>query len=482
VSGTSTILKLLSGPHVGAQAAVPAEPLIIGSSDEADVVLSDPHIAPRHCKLYTTAEGVQVEREEGVLYLDGKKTADSKFTLAPGHILTLGSTHLAIGPKGQPWPTLVLPEIREIEEATEEEKPAEEVTPEVDAPPAVAQKPSGKKRRFPIPAGWIAATVIVLVAITAGFLSYNAGKEPRPTFSPTQEVEFEENRGRNSEAAERKIAEQIEKQFPTVQVQFVEVSGKRHLQLWGRQLEQMAAARAFVNNLETTPLVDFINVNELEVSLRELGTLFGYRLDVNVTEPGVARWFGYIPKKEDWDQLAKRITNDMKLIKANILDLTYGTDLEKELKAQLASAKVGGGLDIRLEPQGITLAGMLPASTVETVQKEIQKFEDQHPEIEIKEQWNTGNVKPPSGMLLGSSISGVFVGDGASWVTLSNGQRLFLGAKLAGDYTLQDIRREQLTLTGPNGSIQIPINLEDENPSFEETEAVSSSSPYQSSR
>jgi len=484
VSGTSTILKVLSGPHVGAQAAVPSEPLIIGSSDEADVVLSDPHIAPRHCKLHTTAAGVQVEREEGVLYVDGKKADQEDFILAPGQVLTLGSTHLAIGPKGQPWPTMVLPEIREIEEPTEtEEEPAEETSDAPAQPTApVAAEPPRKKRRLPIPAGWIAGTVIVLVAIAAGILSYNAGKQPRAVFSPFEEVAFEENVGRNDQTNERKIADQIEKEFPSIGVQFVEIQGKSHLQLWGRHLDRMAEARAFVNNLETNVPIDFINVNELETSLRELGTLFGYKLDVSVTEPGVARWFGYIPRKEDWDQLAKRVTNDVKLIKANILDLTYGTDLEKELKAQLASAKVGAGLEVKLDPQGITLAGTLPSSAEDAVRKEIQKFEDQHPEIDIQERWATGAANRPTGMLLGSTISGVFVGDSSSWVTLSNGQRLFLGAKLAGDYTLQDIERERLTLTGPGGSIEIPINLEDENPSFEETEEVPTRSPYQSSR
>ncbi|MEB7539514.1 type III secretion protein [Pantoea anthophila] len=58
-------LRVLSGLHLGAALPLFGESWLIGHAEEADLMLSDAHVAARHCQLRSTGTGWQIQPDGG---------------------------------------------------------------------------------------------------------------------------------------------------------------------------------------------------------------------------------------------------------------------------------------------------------------------------------------------------------------------------------------------------------------------------------
>ena len=103
-------LKVLSGPHIGAEIEIDVGNWVLGRHEECDLVLTDDTLGDRHLELTVSDHGVQVNNlaTGQNVYLAGMKQTDS-FTLPPYAVVTAGSLYFAVGPRNQPWPDLNLP-------------------------------------------------------------------------------------------------------------------------------------------------------------------------------------------------------------------------------------------------------------------------------------------------------------------------------------------------------------------------------------
>ncbi len=102
-------LKILSGPHVGAEITLDPGIWVLGRHEECDLVLTDDTLAERQIELSISPEGVQVSNlaEGQNIYLSGQPQPSS-FILKPYTVVMAGSLYFAVGPSGQPWPELSL--------------------------------------------------------------------------------------------------------------------------------------------------------------------------------------------------------------------------------------------------------------------------------------------------------------------------------------------------------------------------------------
>lgn len=108
------ILKVVSGPHQGAEIRLPEGRSLVGSDEECDVVLRDVLVAPQHFSLDLTQDVIKVTPLGGRLYCDGAWMKESEVQIDPFSFLTAGGTHLIIGPSDQPWPALSFSDVPEI--------------------------------------------------------------------------------------------------------------------------------------------------------------------------------------------------------------------------------------------------------------------------------------------------------------------------------------------------------------------------------
>ncbi len=102
-------LKILSGPHVGAEITLDPGSWSLGRHEECDLVLTDDTLAERHLELHVSEEGVKVTNlaQGQSIYIGGEAQPDS-FMLTPHNVAMAGSLYFAVGQVGQPWPELNL--------------------------------------------------------------------------------------------------------------------------------------------------------------------------------------------------------------------------------------------------------------------------------------------------------------------------------------------------------------------------------------
>ncbi len=169
-------LRILSGVHAGAEAALSEEEAVLGRDDDCDFVLDDAGLAGRHFSLRADAGGVglRVLDADRPVLVDGQSVAGS-VALEPYQVVAVGGLALAVGPSDRPWPDIALPAAASPgadAEPDDETAPADtergaadaEPTPDDPAPAEVAVA-AGRRRRWAAWAGTAAAGLLVAGAV-----------------------------------------------------------------------------------------------------------------------------------------------------------------------------------------------------------------------------------------------------------------------------------------------------------------------------
>lgn len=204
------LLKVFTGPHAGAEIVLIDEQYVIGSSDPADIVLTDPGLAGEHVRLQNDGGSVRFEvLGDAIAYVDGQPTPEGQ--LEDFAFLTIGTTHVAIGPAGEEWPQRDLPTLVEPEpvvEATDSEEEEEEETdsdaqtekPEASEVAAAEQETQPASDAEETPRShrgrWLAAAGLLLLLVCGGLFvvistanANNGNLQPEPTVASVQQLE-----------------------------------------------------------------------------------------------------------------------------------------------------------------------------------------------------------------------------------------------------------------------------------------------------
>ncbi|CDI03411.1 hypothetical protein BN873_490020 [Candidatus Competibacter denitrificans Run_A_D11] len=128
------ILKFFSGPHAGAEVLLPPGDYVLGGAESCEIVLHDAAVAPRHARLRLSATEIQLSPLERPVTVAGRPIEDET-SLGFCQLATLGTTHFAVAPEGEPWEPITLPDLA----------PA-------SAPPTLAEAPAVEPTVRPIAA------------------------------------------------------------------------------------------------------------------------------------------------------------------------------------------------------------------------------------------------------------------------------------------------------------------------------------------
>ncbi|MCY4495983.1 MAG: type III secretion system inner membrane ring subunit SctD [Rhodospirillaceae bacterium] len=170
-------MKILSGVHVGAEAALSEEEAVIGSDETCDFVLEDDGLAARHFSLEAGEAGVRLTLLDtgNPVYVDGRQVQGS-IELEAYRVVSTGGLALAVGPAANSWPKIELPALpksqSESEDGAAENGGASTgdvlvgaETPdqgEVAAAQTAADEPDRKRRRTQV---WVMASVAMVVVV-----------------------------------------------------------------------------------------------------------------------------------------------------------------------------------------------------------------------------------------------------------------------------------------------------------------------------
>lgn len=107
------LLKIFSGPHIGAEILLMPGEYVIGAGDDCDIVLQDSTIDLKHALLTVNENAVNIIPLDNKPLLIAGRLSGPKNDNSVEHfsVITIGTTHLAVGDEQGDWSKIRIPKI-----------------------------------------------------------------------------------------------------------------------------------------------------------------------------------------------------------------------------------------------------------------------------------------------------------------------------------------------------------------------------------
>ena len=425
------ILRILSGPHTGAEVALSqAKKLLLGKGEDCDIVLKDDRLADQHA-LFSFQEDhfVCAPAENAEITIDGEVIREAK-PLKNFAAIVCGSTLLSIGPNDIVWPNIQPYEHnKDIPGQDTPELPKEE---KVSETPSVPKLSKGFKKILILSVG-------LFILATGIFGGLRSSKSKVPTSEETTQFPIV--------SLKKSIESVLEKNNVDPKYVKISLSGKSFtLQCYVSSseeksvLEKQLRGLARVNFQSLRIYVQSFIVEQAQIILNPYLTVTatpGAELDGLTLK-------GYLFNIDLLHKIKSDLLRDIRglnKIDTVLLSADEAFDLASNLLTQY---KLMGLLKVQPMKTGIMITGHIPASA-EAHWKQAQKALKQAFENACKVLSYVAVVAPQAvkKLFFPSEITTVAVPQNDKpWLELKSGDRYFEGALLPSGYTIQTISNE----------------------------------------
>jgi|GEM_PF-2784868 len=189
-------LRVLTGPHRGAEMEMSVGEYLVGSGDECDILLTDPGVAPRHLKLEVREDGCFVTPLEEAVHIDGRLVDAAGSPLELRQVVSAGTTHFGLAIQGEEWSDYVLPLLEQGPKPVAEASLDEDEGPSPEPLAGRTEGPAEKRRAPPKKAkrrswAWAAIPAVLLVVLLAwgGSQVHRKRRDARPRLDRTLQAE-----------------------------------------------------------------------------------------------------------------------------------------------------------------------------------------------------------------------------------------------------------------------------------------------------
>lgn len=450
------LLKVLSGPHVGAEVALSEGETIIGSGDQSDLILNDALVAPKHLRLEIKGTNARVQSLAEDALLDGQPLNGQAKDMAHFQLLTLGGTHLMIGPRGGQWPaakSLLLPHVGSRVTAPEApanaaasaSKPGEKTEQSGKTKPlpnTLSREPvSPQKRRMHL--ALVALGLLILIGSLVLASRFQTSVEAPVPIRAIEKVK--------AAISDLGFGERLNAS---------ESNGKITVQGYVETPADKARVTAALAGLREDNInVRVFSQQQLVEDARNLLRALNVNVELSPAEPGILTARGIVPSRDVWTQALAHLKEDLSGLKS-VRDgqvITPGEIVDKA--TELLDERGMAASQIRPEWTGgvLVLRGITPEHDAVW-----NGFRDRFVAmigfpVEVRDEMRAPNpaaavaaaaaaVAARAAVLTDNVIESITV-DVLSWVVLKNGKRVFAGALLPNGCTVESIAPDSVTIS-----------------------------------
>lgn len=464
-------LKILSGNHIGAE--IPLEPgqYSLGKNENCDLILTDATLHGTELVIQIKEDGqlnIFPKQEDEPVYHNGNLTNDP-FSIAAFDVVTSSGLYFTLGPVEADWPDIVLPELQrpepepvalpiedddlfgdndelpdvdlgdgdeddegpdlEFDDDDRDEGRFENEEEETSSRPAI-----NKKILLAIPA----TLLTLIIALIFLLLSDSSSEEEQSEFSFSDQAIMIRNEMNANHVRIKTLPDQsllLTGYTPTL-------SDKQSLQ---RELREKSIP--FSSQL--------VVMNELRANADALLQNRGYKniqLELDNT-PGSLVMTGYVASAEELSRIINMLKQEIHGLISIVDQVENQASRLNTLKSMLREKNLSARIHLIQKPDQITLEGhLLDDEQVYNLNEVVSRFRKRYsdnPALKVATRSSTGakQQQPGKPILLPSlSIRGISMGK-VPYVTMEDGAKYLIGAKLANGYIIEDINLEYLLLT-----------------------------------
>lgn len=444
------VLKILNGPHVGAEVSLSDKTWVVGRSDACDIALLDETLKEQHAKFSLREGKVFCEPFEGATVSVDGFTLDGPTELKKYQSILCGKTLLSVGPNNEAWPEISLKEAK-VEEKKESQSELE-VSEEIQEVKKEQEEKSSHflffsklKKIVCSLRGWL---IIIFVFLGVSFIFHS-------NESTTSESDKKNFPIVSLKASIEKVLEEFEIDPSLVKLG---LSGKMFtLQCYVDTLE---TKKVLQDKLRALPNVSFQTLRifaqqsfleqaqEALKSLQTVQVVAAARLDTLILK-------GYLYDMEQLPAFKSRLFYDIMGLNALETSLLSQDDVYKLASNLLTRYNLMGLLKIQPMKTGIMVTGNIQASD-EPYWKDARKALKKTFDSICKVLTYVAVVAPSAvkKLFFPSPIIGVSIPNSEpGWIDLKDGGRYYEGALLDSGYVLQSISPEGIRLQKNEDSI-----------------------------
>ena len=426
------VLRVLSGPHAGAEVDIGAQPSLLGKADTCDIVLIDDALQDQHVKFSVKDDKIICTPQDGAsVFVGGIETHEEREVNAFQPIVC-GTTLLALGPKDQIWPTISVPELKSEAEAEE----AEEAKVKAET-----ERKHKKKLLYFLLFG--AGIALLLFGSVGASMHVSHKKEARRL--AIEESSFP------IVALRESIEEVLDKHKVDTELVKISLSGKRFV--LSCHVATSQEKKELEKELHQLPKVNFQSIHiyvqekiieQAQASLNARQTLTAVsaaRLDGILMK-------GYLQSIEQLPAIKNRLLTDVPGLNS-IETALFSPDEVYELASNLLTQyKLMGLLKIQTVRTGLMVMGNLQASD-EPRWKEAQKALKKNFRGICRVLSYVATVAPNAvkQMFFPSTITTVSIPKHElPWIDLQTGDRYYEGAMLPSGYKIKSVTKKEIQL------------------------------------
>ena len=429
------VLRVLSGPHAGAEVDIGPQPSLLGKADSCDIVLIDDALQEQHVKFSVKDDKIICTPQDGAsVFVGGIETHEEREVNAFQPIVC-GTTLLALGPKDQIWPTITVPELKsEAEEAEAQEKAKAE---------AEADLKKKKRRKQLLCFLLIGGTGLLCLVLIGTVTRVSQKKEARRL--AIEESSFP------IVALRESIEEVLDKHKVDTELVKISLSGKRFV--LSCHVATSREKQELEKELHQLPKVNFqsIHIYVQEKIIEQAQALLNARQTLTAVAAAKLDGIlmkGYLQSIEQLPAIKTRLLTDVPGLNS-IETALFSPDEVYELASNLLTQyKLMGLLKIQTVRTGLMVMGNLQASD-EPRWKEAQKALKKNFRGICRVLSYVATVAPNAvkQMFFPSTITTVSIPKHElPWIDLQNGDRYYEGALLPSGYKIKSVTKKEIQL------------------------------------
>ena len=420
------VLRVLSGPHAGAEVDVGAQPSLLGKADTCDIVLIDDALQDQHVQFSVKDDKIIcIPKDEASVFVGGIETHEER-EINSFQPIVCGTTLLALGPKDQIWPTINVPKLQSEAEAEEAEK---------------AEAKRTKKLWYFLLIG--SGLVLLLLGTVATFTHVSHKKRAKRL--AIEESSFP------IVALKESIEEVLDKHKVDTELVKISLSGKRFI--LSCYVATSQEKHELAKELHQLPKVNFqsIHIYVQEKMIEQAQELLNVRQTLTAVAAAKLDGIlmkGYLQSIDQLPAIKSRLLTDVPGLNS-IETALFSPDEVYDLASNLlAQYKLMGLLKIQPVRTGLMVMGNIQASD-EPRWKEAQKALKKNFRGVCRVLSYVATVAPDAvkRMFFPSTITTVSIPKHETpWIDLQNGDRYFEGALLPSGYKIEAVTKKEIRL------------------------------------
>lgn len=467
------LLKVLSGPHQGAEVLLGAGVYTIGSSEEADVILTDISFLPEHFKLIFNPPNVQLELLAGDVFLQGKRVKTSGVIVPFFQFLTIGSTHIVLGPAGEGWPLITaldapplqLNDDSDTEEIVKNESVDKETIQSIEPSSSIltdalamgegVNSSEGMDLLSPLnnrpqnlflkQLPTILLFIVIIVLLTGlGVWYYNDMNSA--ALVPVKMMSLEERKNQ--------LEDLLEVQGASKQVQITVVDGVIILSGYVQKESTRLSLRRSLSLVDVHALIKIQSEESLIQGAQVILDQFALPISIKIdTIPGFLILEGYAPMENIWKKVQALMIQDIEGL-LGIKDQVISGEKFRFIANNLLQSKgLSGAITFEPKKDYILAEGSLTRSQAYEWDKILSILTQQlGGYVAIKDVVIKAEPQAIDNQYFDGEIESLTIGP-FGFISLKNGQKYFVGAVLPSGYTIVALSHEGVTLRKGDESV-----------------------------